>query len=104
MKSFKACTCTLALLFISLCYQHAAAQSFGLQASAVWISNCTQNTYYNTTGSAANPFNNTNLGVYTQGSGSLILRGGQVRTSKVTGINICNVRLYYRVYLQSAAP
>ncbi len=89
----------------------AHAQSFGTFASAVSLSNCTQSNFFNTTGTAANVFgpagnvfNNSNLGVYTQNSGSLVLRGGALKTSKTAGANVCSARLYYRVYLQSGAP
>jgi hypothetical protein len=46
-----------------------------------------------------------NLGVYTQNSNNLILRGAGVKTSKTPGAaNVCSVRMHYRVYLQSSAP
>ena len=88
------------------------AQSFGALSSAVWITDCNQSDYYNTSGSGANVigpagnvFTNANLGAYTQNSGGLILRGGEVRTFKTPGVaNVCGVRMYYRVYLQSGAP
>ncbi|RTL59335.1 MAG: hypothetical protein EKK37_13645, partial [Sphingobacteriales bacterium] len=88
------------------------AQSFGTYASAVWISNCTQSNFFNTSGvgpnligPSANAFDATNLGVYTENSGTLVLRGGEVKTFKTLGLgNVCGVKLYYRVYLQSAAP
>ena len=85
------------------------AQSFGTTASAVWLTDCNQSNYFNTTGSgigpAANVFTDANLGVHTRNSGSLILRGGEVRTSKIPGVaNVCSVTMFYRVYLQSGAP
>ena len=85
------------------------AQSFGTTASAVWLTDCNQSNYFNTTGSgigpAANVFTNANLGAHTRNSGSLILRGGEVRTSKIPGVaNVCSVTMFYRVYLQSGAP
>ncbi len=88
------------------------AQSFGALSSAVWLTDCNQSDYYNTSGSganligpAANVFTGANLGAYTQNSGGLILRGGEVRTFKTPGVaNVCGVRMYYRVYLQSGAP
>jgi hypothetical protein len=83
------------------------AQSFGTNASSVWISDCNQDNYFNTTGSigpAGNVFPNSSLGTHTQNSHTLILRGGEVRTFKAVGSsNVCGVRMYYRVYLQSAA-
>lgn len=88
------------------------AQNFGTYASAVWVSDCNQSNYFNTSGSgpaligpAANVFANNNFGTHTQNSGTLILRGAQVKTFKTVGVaNVCSVRLYYRIYLQSAAP
>ena len=88
------------------------AQPFGTFASAVWLTDCNQSNFFNTTGSGANligpagnVFDNSNLGIYTQNSGSLILRGGEVKTFKTVGVaNVCSVKMYYRVYLQSGAP
>jgi large repetitive protein len=88
------------------------AQSFGALSSAVWLTDCNQSDYYNTSGSGAtvigpvaNVFTGANLGAYTQNSGGLILRGGEVRTFKNPGVaNVCGVRMYYRVYLQSGVP
>ena len=88
------------------------AQPFGDLSSAVWLTGCSQSDYYNTSGSGANVigpagnvFTNANLGAYTQNSGGLILRGGEVRTFKTPGVaNVCGVRMYYRVYLQSGVP
>jgi large repetitive protein len=88
------------------------AQSFGINSSAAWITNCSQNDYFNTSGSgsnligpAGNTFNNTNLGAYTQNAETLILRGGEVRSFKIPGVaNVCSAHMYYRVYLQSGAP
>src|ERR671939_274053 len=97
-------TFVLAIIFSGLTY----GQSFGTSASAVWISDCNQDNYFNTSGSigpAGNVFTNTDFGTHTQNSGTLILRGGEVRTFKTPGVaNVCNVRLYYRVYPQSATP
>src|SRR5689334_21139742 len=84
----------------------------GISSSAVWLEDCNQSNYFNTSGfggdplgPAANVFDNANLGVHTQNSGTLILRGGGVRTFKNLGIaNVCSATLYYRIYLQSGAP
>jgi gliding motility-associated-like protein len=84
------------------------AQTFGISSSAVWISSCSQDNYYNTTGSigpVGNVFTNADLGSYTFNSGTLILRGGEVRTFKAVDVgNACAAHLYYRVYAQSATP
>ncbi|MBO9684080.1 MAG: hypothetical protein J7502_15680, partial [Flavisolibacter sp.] len=85
----------------------AQAQSFGISASAVWISDCNQDNYFNTTGSigpAGNVFTNASLGTHTQNSHTLILRGGEVRTFKTVGSsNVCSARMYYRIYPQSGS-
>jgi large repetitive protein len=88
------------------------AQTFGTSASAVWLSDCNQSNYFNTSGTSpsligpsANVYANANFGVHTQNSGTLILRGGEVRTYKIPGVgNVCNVLMYYRIYPQSGTP
>lgn len=87
------------------------AQNFGIYASAVWVSDCNQSNYFNTSGSGAsligpvaNAFDNNNFGTHTQNSGTLVLRGAQVKTFKNVGANVCSVRLYYRIYPQSGTP
>ena len=90
----------------------AKSQTFGINASAVWLTDCNQSNYFNTSGSGpgligpgGNVFNNANFGAHTQNSGTLILRGAQVKTFKTPGSsNVCSVRMYYRIYLQSSAP
>ncbi|HEV8270790.1 MAG TPA: hypothetical protein VGQ04_05750, partial [Chitinophagaceae bacterium] len=96
------------LLFSNL----ASGQAFGTFASGVWISDCNQSNFFNTSGAAANlfgpagnVFTNANLGVHTQNSGTLILRGAGVKTNKTPGTaNVCSARLHYRIYLQSGTP
>jgi len=96
-------TLVFALVFSSITYGQ-----FAISSSAVWLSDCNQNNYFNTSGSigpAGNVFTNTNFGTHTQNSGTLILRGGEVRTSKTPGSsNVCNVRMHYRIYPQSGVP
>jgi hypothetical protein len=101
----------LLLSFISfILFSTIAKGQFGTLASAVWITDCNQSNFLNTSGTAANQFgpnafDNANLGVYTQNSNNLILRGAGVKTSKTPGTaNVCSVRMHYRVYLQSSAP
>ncbi|TMI79457.1 MAG: hypothetical protein E6H10_15330, partial [Bacteroidetes bacterium] len=99
------------ILLLLLC-NYTKAQSFGTTASAIWITDCNQSNFFNTSGNAAdligppgNVFNNTNFGVHTQNSGTLILRGAQVKTFKnPASSNVCSVRMYYRVYPQSGGP
>jgi large repetitive protein len=98
---------TLLFLLISFFSQ---AQSFGTFASAVWITDCNQSNFYNTSGSGpnligpvGNVFQNANLGVHTQNAGTLILRGAEVKTFKnPASSNVCSVRLNYRVYPQGS--
>ena len=105
--------CVVLAFLLSLFFsKRIEAQTFGTNASAVWITNCEQSEFFNTTGDpshligpSANAFTNANLGAYAQNSGSLILRGGEVKTFKTPGVaNVCSVRMYYRVYLQSGVP
>src|SRR5688572_31008496 len=102
----------LLCLLSVFCTDKVFGQSIGAKATAVWLSDCNQSDFFNTTGSGAdligpssNVFSNINLGVHTQNSGSLILRGAEVRTFKDPSIsNVCSARMYYRVYLQSGLP
>ncbi len=98
----------LLLLFCS----NTQAQSFGTNASAVWITDCNQSNFFNTSGNVAdligpsgNIFDNNNFGAHTQNSGTLILRGAQLKTFKnPASSNVCSARIFYRVYLQSGTP
>ncbi|MFN4286869.1 MAG: hypothetical protein ACK4E8_13005, partial [Lacibacter sp.] len=93
--------------------QSVSAQNFGPFASAVWMTTCEQSNFFNTSnsrtpadaiGPAANNFNNTNFGIHTQNSGTLIFRGGEVKTFKTALGNVCSVNLLYRIYPQSSTP
>jgi hypothetical protein len=98
----------LILLISNIC----RAQSFGISASAVWLSDCNQSNFFNTSGSnpdligpSGNIFDGLDMGVHTQYSGTLIFRGAQVRTFKnPASSNTCAVNLYYRVYPQGGTP
>jgi gliding motility-associated-like protein len=100
------------VILLLLCCFHSQAQTFGTTSSAVWITDCNQSNFFNTSGAgpnligpAGNVFDAANLGAHTQNSGTLILRGVEVRTFKNPGVaNVCAVRMHYRVYLQSAIP
>lgn len=110
----KTVTLQVAFTFLSLLffYTPGQAQAFGIKASAVWLSDCNQNDFFNTSGNplnligpSGNSFNNANLGVHTQNSGSLIFRGGELRTFKLPAVaNVCAARLHYRIYAQSGVP
>jgi large repetitive protein len=104
--------CFLLLIVMAFHSAIVKGQSFGPVSSAVWLTNCSQSNFFNTSGAGgnligpvANTFSNTNLGVYTQNSATLILRGAQVRTFKnPASSNVCSVKMYYRVYLQTGTP
>ncbi|WP_333600614.1 choice-of-anchor L domain-containing protein [Flavobacterium sp.] len=85
--------------------------AFGSYASAVWLTNCATNNFFNTVGSGAsiigpaqNIFPNTYLGTYIQNSNTLILRGAELKTFKTTTANVCSARLNYRIYPASGTP
>jgi gliding motility-associated-like protein len=84
---------------------------FGSYANAVWLQNCSTSDFFNTVGSGAdiigpitNIFQNSNLGAYVQNSGSLQLKGAELKTFKSATANVCSARLNYRVYAQSGTP
>ncbi|HUR09795.1 MAG TPA: hypothetical protein VM012_00405, partial [Flavitalea sp.] len=99
-------------ILIALFSSYTQAQSIGTVASAVWITDCSQSNYFNTSGTpvnligpAGNVFDGANLGVHTQNSGTLIFRGAQVKTFKdPVASNVCGAQIFYRVYPQSGVP
>ena len=94
----------LGAILIALVCKLAQAQP-SATASAVWITDCSQSSFLNATGSiGSSNFSNASLGVYTQNSGNLILSGAQVNTSHDPSTsNVCLAHLYYNVHLQSSA-
>ncbi|RXK60855.1 T9SS type B sorting domain-containing protein [Lacibacter luteus] len=98
---------TIVLLLLSI-FSH--AQSIGTFASAVWVTDCNQSNFYNTSGTGANligpsgnVYDNMSFGAHTQNSGTLVLRGAEVKTFKnPASSNVCSVRLNYRVYPQGS--
>lgn len=92
----------------------AVAQNPNIYASAVWIDDCTtvgDGKFFNTSGSGADlinqEFGNTfiqNFGVHLQNSGSLILRGAEVKTQKDNNTNVCSTTLYYRFFENTQTP
>ena len=85
--------------------------SFGSFASAVWLTNCADNNFFNTVGSgtsiigpAQNTFTNTDFGTYISNSNTFKLRGAEVKTFKIATANVCSARLNYRIYPQSGTP
>ena len=91
-----------------------ATCTFNSISTAVYIENCETTTpgeFFNTTGVApneigvsANIFTGNNYGVHLQNSGSLILKGAELRSFKTATSNVCAANLYYRVYLTSGTP
>jgi gliding motility-associated-like protein len=98
----KPISCLGAILIALICNLAKAQPS--ASASAVWITNCSQSSFLNTTGSiGSSNFDNANLGVYTQNSGNLTLKGAQVNTSHDPSTsNVCLSHLHYNVHLQSS--
>lgn len=104
----------LFILFTFFSLQKLNAQSFGPYATAVWIKDCKTDNFFNVTntrtadnliGPAANNFVGKHFGVHTQNSGTLVLRGGEVKTYKnVASSNVCGANLRYRIYQVSATP
>lgn len=86
--------------------------SFGTFATATMIENCVNNQFYNTTWGSLpdqiNPsgvlFDGYNYGPYFQNTSTLILRGGEVKTFKNPGANVCGAKLYYTVYTVGNQP
>ncbi|MFN5417141.1 MAG: T9SS type A sorting domain-containing protein [Flavobacteriia bacterium] len=89
-----------------------AGQNFGDFASAVYIKNCTTTQFYNTTGTGVNcinttcttVFQGTNFGSFNQNSNGLSLLGGEIKTFKNAGANVCGGNLNYTVYLTGSRP
>ncbi len=104
----------LFILFTFFSLQKLNAQSFGPYATAVWMKDCKTDNFFNVTntrtpdnliGPAANNFVGKHFGVHTQNSGTLVLRGAEVKTYKnVASSNVCGANLRYRIYQVSATP
>jgi gliding motility-associated-like protein len=87
--------------------------TFGIYATAPWLTTCQSNSFFNTTGSGADlidqaerkNFNDTTLGTFLQNSGTLKLRGAEVKTFKnVSLANVCSATLFYRIVPTSGTP
>jgi hypothetical protein len=100
------------LLLLILLSERVFSQNFGDFASAIYLRNCNTTTFYNTTGSGANcinqtcatVFNGTNFGSFNQNSNRFQIRGGEIKTWKNGGGNVCSARLNYTVYTTGARP
>jgi len=100
------CTDTILVSVGSIC------SNFGTFASATMIQNCVNNQFYNTTWASIpdqiNPsgilFEGFNYGPFFQNTSTLILRGGEVKTFKNPGANVCGAKLFYTVYTIGNQP
>lgn len=80
--------------------------NFGAFATATMVQNCLNNQFYNTSWGSLpdqiNPsgvlFDGLNYGPFFQNTSTLILRGGEVKTFKNSGANVCGAKLHYTVY------
>ncbi|MEN9997196.1 MAG: hypothetical protein RI922_186 [Bacteroidota bacterium] len=88
------------------------AQNFGEFASALRLERCGSITTFNLTGSGANcinpscgtVFQGTNLGVFNQNSGGIRMKGGELKTWKNGGANVCGANIMYTCYLTGFRP
>jgi gliding motility-associated-like protein len=86
--------------------------NYGTFASATMIENCVVNQFYNTTWAnlpdQINPngvlYDGYDYGPYFQNSSTLILRGGEVKTFKNPGSNVCGAKLNYTIYTVGNQP
>jgi hypothetical protein len=100
----------VSLLFAK--FQYSFGQDFGQFASAVFIQNCTNSIFYNTTGDGANcinndcavVFNGLNFGSFYRGSSALALKGGEIKTWKNGSGNVCSARINYTIYPDGSRP
>jgi gliding motility-associated-like protein len=100
------CKDTIPVFVGSIC------SNFGTFATATMIQNCVNNQFYNTTWAnlpdQINPsgilFDAYDYGPYFQNSNTLILRGGEVKTFKNPGANVCGAKLNYTIYTVGNQP
>ena len=88
--------------------------TFNSVSTAVYMESCETTLtgeFFNTTGvnpneigPSTNVFTGNDYGVHLQNSGSLILKGAELRSFKTPTSNVCGANLYYRVYLTSGTP
>jgi gliding motility-associated-like protein len=86
--------------------------SFGTFASATMVKNCINKQFYNTTWGGIpdqiNPngvlFDTCDYGSFFQNSSTLFLTGGEVKTFKNPGANVCGAKLFYTVYMVGNQP
>lgn len=94
----------LAVLFVFLGVKLSAQTTNIYESYAILSLNGGANAYYDMFASTPNPdFNGANLGNF-NASNSLVVKGGENKTSKCSGGNITGGNLNYKVYLTSAGP
>ncbi|HLP65875.1 MopE-related protein [Flavobacterium sp.] len=96
LQTFKKMIVWIMLVFFtSLSYGQAGFNTTYI----VLDSNNSGNVYYDLQASTANPdFENANLGVYCEGSSSLVFKGAEHNNYKCGGCDITSTRLMYRIY------
>ena len=105
VSSIIGCSDTVFVSVANLC-------NFGTFASATMVENCLINQFYNTSATnAADQINtsgiqyeNFNYGDFFSNSNTLILRGGEVKTWKNPGGNVCGAKLNYTIYTVGNRP
>jgi gliding motility-associated-like protein len=103
VTSWSGCSDTIHVFVPSNC------NAYGTFATATMIEKCDTNQFYNTTWGTPpdqiNPleinFQDYDFGAYFQNSNTLILKGGEVKTFKNPGSNVCGAKLHYRIYNSS---
>ncbi len=88
------------------------AQNFGEFASAITLERCGSLSTFNITGAGSNcintscgtVFQGTNLGVFNQNSGDIRIKGGELKTWKNGGANVCGANILYTCYLTGFRP
>ncbi len=87
--------------------------TFGIFATAPYLTTCQSNSFFNTTGTGADlidqterkDFNDTILGTFVQNSGRLKLRGAEVKSFKNLSLaNVCGAKFFYRVVPTGGTP
>ena len=105
VSSIIGCSDTVFVSVANLC-------NFGTFASATMVENCLLNQFYNTTAASLPDeinqngiqFNNFNYGDFFSNSNTLILNGGEVKTWKNPGGNVCGSNLNYTIYTIGNRP
>lgn len=102
----------LIVIVVSFFWSVGSAQNFGEFASAITLEMCGSPSTFNITGTGANCINSscgtifqgTNLGVFNQNSGGIRIKGGELKTWKNGGANVCGASILYTCYLTGFRP